>query len=63
MKEMLKGFGSIIVGTALGSAAIGALGSAGSYLGEGIKGASQTLVAGGIFSNVYSNTKSMFKFK
>lgn len=63
MKEQLKGFGSMIVGTAIGIAAIDMLGNAGSSLGKGIKDSSQTLVAGFVLGNIFSNGKGMFKFK
>lgn len=63
MKEQIKGFFGITMGVILGSEAIRQIGSAGLWLGEGIKSSSQSLVGIGVLGNTIRNTKDMFKLK
>lgn len=61
--KAIKGFLEIGIGTLFGAGVMNMIGNAGSYLGEGIKGASQSLVGAGILANNYNAIKGMFKFK
>ena len=63
VKKLIQGFGGIIIGTALGGAAIQAIGNLGSSMGAGLKGATQSLVGVGIFGHAASKVKNMFSFK
>lgn len=61
MKEQIKGFLEITVGTLLGAETIKNIGSIGSGAFNTFKGPTQSLVSIGIFGNAASSVKGFFK--